>query len=311
MWRAFQVLAMAAGLIHIAPASAAVITINYTGQIFGGAANASDGTFCGVNCSSSGYDFTGQAFSLTYIFDTSAAGAGNYTNNGTSSSLSGAYNNFSGGTFVGYAIGLPSVSGFTPAGCTIPGCSSSELDSATAGSTYNQSVKWSFSGGGSTGGSVSTMLFANPLLPGDITAAFALTGPDIGSGSFNSFFSPGAVCEQPVNWQCQSGSLQIEGVSVSISTTPLPAGLSLFAIGLGTLGLFGWRRIMARVRFIVTNNIRRDQRMTIYWGLPACSAPILALHKWLFQSRPNSQRSLASVTFSIGIGELPPLPRGL
>lgn len=31
-------------------------------------------------------------------------------------------------------------------------------------------------------------------------------------------------------------------VSIAISQTPLPAGLPLFAFGLGAIGLFGWRR---------------------------------------------------------------------
>jgi hypothetical protein len=223
-------------------ASATIITLTEAGQIFGGTANGS-GTLCSTLCSASGYTWTGQPFTLTYTFDTSLAAAGSYTNNGSSSRLSGSFNFLSGGTFVGSATGLPGIFGFNPAGCTSPGCSSSENDTASVGSTYSQSVSWIFSGG-ADGATVSTALFANLAIPGDITAAFALSGPDIGSGSFDSFASPGTLCGLGANWQCLSGDLQIETVTANgaLLTTPLPAALPLFAAALGIMGLLGWRR---------------------------------------------------------------------
>jgi hypothetical protein len=232
MWRALRIIIIVVA-VFVSPASAFanIITITYGGQIFGGNASAGDGTYCGT-CSESGYDFTGQAFSLTYVFNTSAAISGSYVDNGTSSSLSG-----TGMTFVGYANA--SFGDFVPATCNVAGCSSSESDSAVAGSSYKQSVQWSYSGGVSTGASISTALFANPLLPGEITSPFALTGVDIGSGSFDTFFSPGAECGVS---SCQSGDLQIESVSVTVETTPLPGALPLFTAGLGMIGLLSRRK---------------------------------------------------------------------
>ena len=246
MWRRVWCAAFAAfisvGLT--AQAAATIIDITYTGQIFGGTANASDGTFCGgFPCSASGYSFSGQAFALNYIFDTSLGTVGNnsYTNIGTSSELSGGSNAIIGFVPpVGYATGLPSISGFDPAVCNIVACSAQEHDTASAGSTYNQFVSWSFFS--NTGGTVGTSLFANSAIPGDITTAFSLSGPNIGSGSFSSFSSPGGECGTPEGWRCQDGNLQIESVVVTSFETPLPAALPLFATGLGALGLLGWRR---------------------------------------------------------------------
>jgi hypothetical protein len=240
MLRIFSVVAIGASLLSIGPASAAIITINYTGQIFGGTANANDGTFCGILCTPSGYEFSGQGFTLTYVFDTSLAAPGNYTNIGTSSQLSGSWNGVNLLTIVGSATGLPSIAGFNPAICTIPGCGSTEMDAASVGFSYSQSVSWRYNTQ-PTGADVSTALFANPGIPGDITTTFTLSGADIGNGSFDSFASPGSVCGAPANWMCQSGNLQIESISVSVST-PLPAALPLFATGIGGLGLLGWRR---------------------------------------------------------------------
>lgn len=220
-------------------ASAAIIDITYTGQIFGGTANGS-GTFCSGSCSPSGFTWDGQAFTLVYVFDTSLATAGNYINTGSSSQVSGSFSSLLGGSFVGFATGLPSVSGFNPAICAGLGCSSSESDTASVGSTYSQSVSWQLSGTGATGGSVSTALFANGVIPGDITAAFFLSGSNIGSGSFASFASPGVVCGNGASYLCLAGALQIESVAVVV--TPLPATLPLFTTGLGMLGLLGLRR---------------------------------------------------------------------
>jgi hypothetical protein len=95
--------------------------------------------------------------------------------------------------------------------------------------------------------SVQTQLFPNPAIPGDITASFALSGTDIGTGSFESGFSPsGGPCPQNA-FVCANGTLQIDAVTVAVASdvtpaTPLPAALPLFATGLGAFGLFGRRR---------------------------------------------------------------------
>jgi hypothetical protein len=60
------------------------------------------------------------------------------------------------------------------------------------------------------------------------------SGPYIGTGTFQSGISPGAACG---GFTCASGALGIESI-----VTPLPAGLPLFACGLGVVGLLGWRR---------------------------------------------------------------------
>jgi hypothetical protein len=39
-----------------------------------------------------------------------------------------------------------------------------------------------------------------------------------------------------------TGTITSTTGSWSVATTPLPAALPLFATGLGTMGLFGWRR---------------------------------------------------------------------
>jgi hypothetical protein len=75
---------------------------------------------------------------------------------------------------------------------------------------------------------VSTSI-SNPAIPGNITAAYYLFGPDIGSGNFQ--ISEGILGGA-------YGNLQIE----TVAATPLPAALPLFATGLGVIGLFGWRK---------------------------------------------------------------------
>ena len=219
-------------------ASATIIDITYTGQVFGGTANASTGTYCGL-CSASGYDYTGQAFGLTYTFDT-AQGA--YSNNGLQSSLSGSYNLLIGGSFPGYVGGVISI---LPSECSgVPGCFTSASDSASIGATYTQMISLTAQQFETL--YVTTSLFPNLAIPGDITSSFSLSGPDIGSGSFSVGMSPGAACGQPADWQCPNGNLQIETVRVTVSTTPLPATLPLFVAGLGVLTLLGWRRGAAR-----------------------------------------------------------------
>src|SRR5258708_1758187 len=130
---------------------------------------------------------------LFYSFDTAAVpqpgffGPGapaTYVNTGTFSLLSGSYTTENGGTNVGSAGGL----GF--GGCTGGGCSSAMSDTASIGSAYAQSDSLSYNGTASAGTRLSTSLFANPAIPGDITTAFSLSGTDIGTGSVDCFFSP-------------------------------------------------------------------------------------------------------------------------
>jgi hypothetical protein len=196
-----------------AQASATVVDITYTGQVFGGTAN-DLGTFCGVECTESGYTWTGQEFSLTYTFDTSLPGTG---------------------TVYGNGIIFLSITG----PCPYIGC-----ESTASFSTTSQSMLFEYSSSGYLYDSVTTELFGNPAIPSDITAPYALSGPDIGSGSFSNAASPGALCGTVSDWQCTSGTLQIESVTANggLGATPLPAALPLFATGLGVMGLFGWRR---------------------------------------------------------------------
>ena len=234
----FTSLALLFGLA--AHASADVIIIAEAGQIFGGSAPIGTGIFCG-QCSQSGWIFSGQAFALVYTFDTSAPG-GSYTNNGSSSQLSGSFNGFltpPSGSFVGSATIFSSggVHDVFPASCNGFGCVSAESDVASAGSIYSQSVSLTFP---LSIQNIQTALFANPAIPGSITTAFALSGANIGNGSFNFAMSPGVANCISFSQFCVSGNLQIG--SIIAVATPLPAALPLFATGLGALGLLGWRR---------------------------------------------------------------------
>jgi hypothetical protein len=62
-----------------------------------------------------------------------------------------------------------------------------------------------------------------------LSAAFADAGP---CGIDNNLIANLTVAD-PTVWQLESGSL---------TPTPLPAALPLFATGVGGLGLLGWRR---------------------------------------------------------------------
>ena len=56
----------------------------------------------------------------------------------------------------------------------------------------------------------------------------------------NQTFSSLGVTSGTYEWTWGSGANR--NFTLIIGTTPLPAALSLSAGGLGTLGLFGWRR---------------------------------------------------------------------
>jgi hypothetical protein len=146
------------------PASATVITVTMTGQMFGGEDN--DGFFNGGIRNG---PFTGQPFTLTYTFDTSLAAVGNYINTGSSSSLSGSSCVGCSSTVVGYVTGTFGI---------FPGnyendffnfnANSSESDSATIGNT-SQNIYDNSGIYHGPFGSLSTSI-SNSVIPGDITA---------------------------------------------------------------------------------------------------------------------------------------------
>jgi hypothetical protein len=97
-----------AGLVGLtAQASATIITLTYTGIVTSGIDNNGDLTGAGVNSS-----FSGLPFRLNYVFDTSLAAAGDYTNSGSSSSLSGESPSDAGGAGITPGTSVGSVSLF-------------------------------------------------------------------------------------------------------------------------------------------------------------------------------------------------------
>lgn len=211
----------AAGVVvlisHPLAAKATIITITYTGTI-------TDGTEQLFNSLPVSID--GQPITVTYTFDTSLAVPGFYSNNGSSSEIQGSTSIgailF---TTAGPVVGSSSFS--NPGVCLFDQCAHSESDIAVAGSEYSQSVSWSIISDPKGGGaSVQTQLFANPAIPGDITAYFNLSGTDIGTGSVAS-----SVCAP---FSCENADFQVNSVTANadLAPTPLPATLPLFASGM-------------------------------------------------------------------------------
>jgi hypothetical protein len=211
----------------MAPASATHINISYTGLASGGT----------INCAFACFQFTDNPFTLTYTFDTSLAPPASYTNNGSSSQLSANYI-----YRVGYSsFVFPCVAGDSN------NCDplTHEIDQASLGSTYSQSI---FDYRSESVRILTTSLFANPAIPGDIAEPFSLSGTDIGDGSFQSA-GLGIQCDRG---GCLTETLQIQSIVVTSDETPLPATLPLFATGLGALGLLGWRRKRKAVQEFTT-----------------------------------------------------------
>lgn len=168
----------------------------------------------------------GDPISVSYFFDTDLASPGNYINTGTFSSLSGTLPPVGGAVVRPASFASPV---FLNQICGMFCTSSSQIDTQSAQLQAFQSVSSSFLLGS---GSVQTQLFSNPAIPGDITAAFALEGVGIGTGSF-FLGGPSSVLNL---------SFRIDTVSANGAVVPLPAALPLFAAGLGIVGLLGWRR---------------------------------------------------------------------
>jgi hypothetical protein len=84
---------------------------------------------------------------------------------------------------------------------------------------------------------VTTSLYPNAAIPGDIAQPFSLSGTYIGEGSF-AFYDK--ACSDRVG--CADGTLLSESIVVTADETPLPATLPLFTTGLGVLSLLGWNR---------------------------------------------------------------------
>ncbi len=66
--------------------------------------------------------------------------------------------------------------------------------------------------------------------------------------SAQSFTAPGGAtrlylgASDGFGWYNNIGAIEVTINDGSLSSTPLPAALPLFATGLGALGLLGWRR---------------------------------------------------------------------
>jgi hypothetical protein len=103
---------------------------------------------------------------------------------------------------------------------------------------------------GSTYSSPGTTGFFTNTASGLTASSFALF--DLATGSFETgnpnFSSAGAALlfgVVPITADLLAGQLKTgvtDDLSFTISQTPLPAALPLFATGLGALGLLGWRR---------------------------------------------------------------------
>ncbi len=68
---------------------------------------------------------------------------------------------------------------------------------------------------------------------------------DITNVSYLGSYAGGAIVVGPssnLDGACGAYCTGLSGNFVEVTATPLPAGLPLFATGLGALGLFGWRR---------------------------------------------------------------------
>jgi hypothetical protein len=232
MWRRLSGAAFLA-LGFSACASAATINITYTGQIYGGTAPTGVGEFCGINCSQNGWVFNGQPFELKYVFDTNLAAPGQYSSSSLSSSDNIGYNPAI--VPVGYAVGSTWIGGVVPDSCGL-NCNFTTSDTASAGTVYTQTVSWNYQTYASD--YVTTSLFANPAIPGDILTPFSLTGDDIGTGQFSNYFK--GCNNYPTGVSCFNGNLQIE--SVVVETVPLPSSLVLLSSALFMLLAFGWRR---------------------------------------------------------------------
>jgi hypothetical protein len=112
---------------------------------------------------------------------------------------------------------------------------------AFGGATYNTTTSYLFSNNFYSPNSFiittdnTTVPFLNLAFVNPLTALgvddLVLTGWDngLGDGSFEC-----GACTQTPDRSVDSG--------VAVSTTPLPAALPMFGIGLGALGLLGWRR---------------------------------------------------------------------
>ena len=137
-------------------------------------------------------------------------------------------------------------------------------DPANFGSNMTGTVTFSFDTTGVTGvfglGSITNLQLTSGVYTSDLvdsSSAFTLTNGAI--TMWNVLAEVGTVSLFAINlplsfeaFDRATGLVDIANISYDISTglgawtpvaeTPLPAALPLFATGLGTLGLFGWRR---------------------------------------------------------------------
>jgi PEP-CTERM motif-containing protein len=222
------IVAIAGTALFPVHASASLIDITYTGTLTG---QTTYGSISQSPCGADPCNISG-AFTLTYLFNTDLAAPGNFS----LSQLTGSSPvNFS---FVP-PVGTATLSGILneiidPSVCNIAGCVANESDTASGGTT-SQTVQYNFSS--SFSASIQTQLFSNAAIPASILQPFSFSGTDIGTGSLLISSSPGSTC---IGSNCTSDTLTIDSVSVTV--TPLPGALPLFAAGLGAIGLLGWRR---------------------------------------------------------------------
>jgi hypothetical protein len=104
--------------------------------------------------------------------------------------------------------------------------------------------------GTSTYASADNLLFFPSTPSQAYTDISGISFSTVGAGDFNLYFNPGGDPLYPgfVGYGRISSSLDPSGttagteVELSVSATPIPGALPLFATGLGVLGLFVWRR---------------------------------------------------------------------
>ncbi len=93
---------------------------------------------------------------------------------------------------------------------------------------------------GLIGGTITTYALAQALGPNDLFPGSPSIIP------IATFFPPnpctGTSCQASGPVVANDQPITVGTLDVTITQTPLPAALPLFATGLGALGLFGWRR---------------------------------------------------------------------
>jgi hypothetical protein len=188
-------------------AHAATVTITYTGQVYGGGDNS------GILSGQIDGPFSGQTFSLTYVFNPPPGSivGGTYSSNYPTGYVG--FNINGGGFFGGFGLNpLP------PVGPPFFGPGYMETDSG-ASQSVQETLGYHYSG------------IVSLNTTGTCLSIFDACTGNSGFGSF-------IVSEGTVGGAY--GTLVIE--SETVSSTPVPPALPLFASGLAGIGLLSWLR---------------------------------------------------------------------